>query len=170
MYHSVEHWTEYIDGLQNTWWSAREITCDTDVADDRGKRIVAWFWKEVIHWLIYLSIYWLIHWSELRHLLDWLTDQWMYWFTVSLIVDPLLCWFIYHCWNQLNLWPSNCDPWNQWPSLWNPGYWDNCIKVWFQLFISLWFQSLTWYFSVKIKDINVTFSQNVLYLMKDDFM
>ncbi len=44
------------------------------------------------------------------------------------------------------------------------------IKVWFQPLISLWFQSLTWPYSVNIKDIKVTFSQSVLYLMKGDFM
>ncbi len=35
--------------------------------------------------------------------------------------------------------------------------------------IKIWFQSLTWPYSVNIKDIKVKFSQNVLYHMKDDF-
>ncbi len=36
--------------------------------------------------------------------------------------------------------------------------------------IKIWFQSLTWPYSVNIKDIKVKFSQNVLYHMKDDFV
>ncbi len=43
------------------------------------------------------------------------------------------------------------------------------IKVWFLPLISLSFQSSTWPYSVNIKDIKVTSSQNVLYHMKDDF-
>ncbi len=44
------------------------------------------------------------------------------------------------------------------------------IKVRFQTLISLWFQYFTWNYSVDIKDIKVTLSQNVIYLIKDDFM
>ncbi len=44
------------------------------------------------------------------------------------------------------------------------------IKVWLQTFISLWFQSLTWPYSVNIKDAKNIFSSNVLYNMYDDFM
>ncbi len=38
------------------------------------------------------------------------------------------------------------------------------IKVWLQTFISLWFQFLTWPYSVNIKDTKNIFSQNVQYL------
>ncbi len=43
------------------------------------------------------------------------------------------------------------------------------IKIWFLPLISLYFQSLTWPYSVNIKDIKVTFSQNVPWHMKEDF-
>ncbi len=44
------------------------------------------------------------------------------------------------------------------------------IKVKFLPSISLSFQYLTWSYSVNIKDIKITFSQNVLYHLKDDFL
>ncbi len=39
------------------------------------------------------------------------------------------------------------------------------IKLWLQALISLWFQSLTWPYSVNFKDTKNIFSQNVLYNM-----
>lgn len=62
MYHSVEHWTEYIDGLQNTRWSARVNSRVTDVAmmiaESGSSRDSE---TNLFHWLMYLLIHSLIH-------------------------------------------------------------------------------------------------------------
>ncbi len=44
------------------------------------------------------------------------------------------------------------------------------IKILLQALISLWFQSLTWPYSVNIKYTKNIISQNVLYNMLDEFM
>ncbi len=58
----------------------------------------------------------------------------------------------------------------KYPTVSTSDYEITSIKVWFLPLISLSFQSLTWPYSVNIKDIAVTFWQNVLYHMKGDLL
>ncbi len=77
--------------------------------------------------------------------------------------------FTFPCLHRIYILTYICDPLCETQAKVSKYNNEISIKVWFLPLISLQCQSLIWLYSVNIKDIKVTFSQNVLYHMKHDF-
>ncbi len=54
MYHSVEHWTEYIDGLQSARVNSRVTDVAMMIAESGSSRDSE---TKLFHWLMYLLIH-----------------------------------------------------------------------------------------------------------------